>query len=122
MAELKKIADAYIAAWNAVDPAERATRIAAAFTETASYRDPLMAGDGHDGIAALIAGVQERFPGFRFTLKGEPDGFAEMIRFSWSLGPDGEEAPVEETDICVIEDGRLARVTGFLDKVPAQQA
>lgn len=122
MTELKKIADAYIAAWNASEPAERATRIAAAFTESVSYRDPLMAGNGHDGIAALIAGVQERFPGFRFALKGEPDGFAEMIRFSWSLGLDGEEAPVEGTDICVVEDGRLSRVTGFLDKVPAQQA
>lgn len=120
MTELKKIADAYIAAWNATDATDRATRIAAAFTETVSYRDPLMAGEGHDGIAALIAGVQDRFTGYRFTLRGEPDGFADTIRFSWGLGPDGAEPLVEGTDICEIDDGRLARVTGFLDKVPAQ--
>ena len=54
-----------------------------------SYRDPMMQGDGHDGVAALIDGVQQRFAGFRFSLKGQPDGFEDHIRFSWDLGPEG---------------------------------
>ena len=120
MTEMKKIAEAYIAAWNETDAARRGKLMDAAFTPDVSYRDPLMQGDGHEGVAALIEGVHGQFPGFRFTLKGEPDGFADHVRFSWTLGPDGAEAPIEGTDICVIADGRLKEVTGFLDKVPAQ--
>lgn len=58
------IAEAYIAAWNETDAAARKARIAEAFTADATYVDPLAAVAGHDGVEALIAGVQARFPGF----------------------------------------------------------
>ena len=119
MTDLEQIADAYVAAWNASEPDERLRLVKAAFTEGASFRDPMMNGEGHTGIDAMIAGVQERFAGLRFVRKGTPDGFAEMIRFSWALGPEGSDSIVEGTDIGVVEDGRLARVTGFFDKLPA---
>ena len=119
MREFKTIAENYIAAWNEADSAARGAMVDAAFTPDASYRDPIMQGDGNTGIAALIAGVQQQFPEFRFSLKGNPDGFADTIRFSWALGPEGSESVIEGTDVGVIENGRLKRVTGFLDKVPA---
>jgi hypothetical protein len=119
MSELKAIAENYIAAWNEANPAARAALMDAAFTPDASYRDPIMQGDGHAGIAALIDGVQQQFPSFRFSLKGEPDGFGDTLRFSWNLGPEGSASVIEGTDIGVIEDGRLKSVTGFLDKAPA---
>jgi hypothetical protein len=118
MTDLNRIAQNYIAAWNETDAAARHTLLEAVFTNDVRYRDPLMQGDGHDGVAALIDGVHERFPGFRFALKGKADGFGEHIRFSWALGPEGGEAIVEGTDIGVIDEGRLKSVTGFLDKVP----
>jgi hypothetical protein len=118
MTDLAKIAENYIRAWNQTDAARRKPLLAAAFTEDVAYRDPIMQGDGHDGVAALIDGVHQRFPGFRFALKGQPDGFADRIRFSWALGPEGSTSIVEGTDIGIIEDGRLSSVTGFLDKVP----
>jgi hypothetical protein len=120
MTDLNKIAENYIAAWNETDAARRQARLEAAFTAGVSYRDPIMQGEGRDEVAQLIDGVQHRFPAFRFTLKGEPDGFENHIRFSWELGPEGTPSVVEGTDIGVIEDGRLSKVTGFLDKVPAQ--
>jgi SnoaL-like domain len=120
MTDLNKIAQNYISAWNETDAARRQARLEAAFTNGVSYRDPIMQGDGRDEVAQLIDGVQHRFPAFRFTLKGEPDGFENHIRFSWELGPEGTPSVVEGTDIGVIEDGRLSKVTGFLDKVPAQ--
>jgi hypothetical protein len=119
MAELDTIAGNYIAAWNETDAARREALLETAFAADVHYHDPLMQGDGRDGIAALIDGVQQRFPGFRFALKGKPDGYADKIRFSWELGPQGGEARIGGTDICVIEGGRLKSVTGFLDKVPA---
>ncbi|MET3578690.1 hypothetical protein ABID19_001715 [Mesorhizobium robiniae] len=120
MTDLNTIAQNYITAWNESDAARRTALLKAAFTEDVSYRDPIMQGDGHAGVAALIDGVQQRFVGFRFSLKGKPDGFGDTIRFSWNLGPEGADSVIEGTDIGIIENGRLKSVTGFLDKVPAQ--
>ena len=114
------IAEAYIAAWNTTDAASRAPLIEKAFTADIAYRDPIMQGDGHAGINALIAGVHGQFPGFRFTLKGAVDGYADTLRFSWALGPDGVPSVIEGTDFCQIENGRLKAITGFLDKVPTR--
>ncbi|PWK65708.1 nuclear transport factor 2 family protein [Aminobacter sp. AP02] len=119
MTDHNAIAEAYIAAWNETDAGVRKARIEAAFTSGITYRDPIMQGDGHGGIDALIAGVHSQFPGFRFTLKGKADGFGDHVRFSWGLGPEGAEAVIEGSDFGIIENGRLGRVTGFLDKVPA---
>ena len=74
MTDLSKIAENYIAAWNETDAGRRRAHLEAAFTKGVSYRDPIMQGDGHDGLAGLIDGVQQRFAGFRFMLKGQPDG------------------------------------------------
>jgi len=120
MTDLAAIAHNYIAAWNETDAARRVGLLNAAFTKDVSYRDPIMQGDGHAGLTALIEGVQQRFPGFRFSLRGTPDGFGEFIRFSWNLGPEGVDSVIEGTDIGFVENGRLKTVTGFLDKVPAQ--
>jgi hypothetical protein len=119
MTDLNRIAENYIRAWNEADAVRRKPLLETAFTGDVSYRDPIMQGDGRDGVGTLIDGVHRRFAGFRFSLKGLPDGFADRIRFSWALGPEGAEPIVEGTDIGVIEGGRLSSVTGFLDKVPA---
>jgi len=113
------IAHQYIAAWNETDPQRRRALIAETWAEDAVYVDPVMAGRGRAEVEALMAGVHERFPGFRFALIGKPDGFADKIRFSWALGPDGADAPIKGTDFVQLEDGRLKSVTGFLDQVPA---
>ena len=118
MTDLNKIAENYIAAWNETDADRRKARLEAAFTDDVSYRDPIMQGDGHDGVAALIDGVQQRFTGVPLHAQGQPDGFENHIRFSWEFGPEGAPSVIEGTDVGVIEDGRLSKVTGFLDKVP----
>jgi hypothetical protein len=112
------IAQTYIAAWNETDAERRRALIAESWTSDATYIDPLMAGRGHAEVDALMAGVQQRFPGFRFTLIGQPDGFGDKVRFSWALGPEGADAPIKGTDFVQVEEGRLKSVTGFLDQLP----
>jgi hypothetical protein len=119
MTDAKTVADAYIAAWNETDAAARKALIADTWTRDATYVDPLMNGSGHDGIAGLIAGVHARFPDFRFALISRPDMHGEHLRFSWGLGPKDAEPVIEGTDYVVVQDDRIAAVTGFLDKVPA---
>ena len=119
MTDATTIARRYIDLWNERTPSRRRELLSRDWTADASYIDPLMRGDGHDGVDALIAGVQERFPDFRFTLIGEPNGYGDHLRFSWALGPDGADGPIKGTDFAVLKDGRIRSITGFLDQVPA---
>jgi hypothetical protein len=55
-----------------------------------------------------------------FTLGGPADAHHNQARFTWHLGPAGGEPVVIGFDVVVLsEDGRIASVHGFLDKVPA---
>ena len=114
-----EIAEAYIDAWNERDRTRRDSLIASGWTEGAVYIDPLMRGTGRSEIAGLIGAVQERFPDFRFSLLGRPDGYGANVRFSWALGPENAEPPIKGTDFVTLENGQLHRVIGFLDQVPA---
>jgi hypothetical protein len=119
MTDTTRIADRYIAVWNETDPVRRRALLAEGWTETATYVDPLMQGQGPEQIGSLIDAVQARFPGFRFILDGRVDGYGDKIRFSWTLGPEGQADMIKGTDFAVVEGDRLRSVTGFLDKVPA---
>jgi ketosteroid isomerase-like protein len=116
MSNPSHIAAQYLAVWNQRDAAARRALVARAFTLEASYLDPMMRGAGHDGIDAMIAGAQSQFPGLRFELDGTPDGHHDVVRFSWTLAAPGGAPVARGTDIAELgADGRLARVTGFLD-------
>lgn len=110
----------YFAAWNATTPEELAKAVAAAFTEDATYTDPLADVQGHEGLAAAITGARTRFPGFVFRPAGAVDGHHALVRFGWELvAPDGS-APVAGSDVVALAgDGRIGSVSGFLDRVPA---
>ena len=113
-----QIVDAYLAIWNETDSTARKALIADTWTEDASYTDPLADVTGHDGIDALVASVQEQFPGLVFRRLGEVDAHHQYLRFAWEAGPKGAEALIAGTDAAVISEGRLRRVVGFLDRVP----
>ncbi|MFD7866429.1 nuclear transport factor 2 family protein [Streptomyces sp. NPDC059783] len=111
----------YFAAWNAATAEELQKAVAAAFTEDATYTDPFTDVRGHEALAAAISGTQEQFPGFTFRLLGEVDGHHALARFGWELvsGADGS-APVAGSDVIALaEDGRIASVSGFLDRLPS---
>jgi hypothetical protein len=118
MTDVKKVASRYIELWNERAAHRRREMLETDWTSDAKYIDPLMSGDGHHGVDALIAGVQQRFPDFRFSLIGEPNGYGDHVRFSWGLGPDGADSPIKGTDFAVLADGRIRSITGFLDQVP----
>ncbi|WP_187435910.1 nuclear transport factor 2 family protein [Bradyrhizobium hipponense] len=119
MTDHTAIARRYIDLWNERTASRRRALLSENWTADASYVDPLMQGGGHDGVDAMIAGVQQRFPEFKFKLIGEPNGYGDHLRFSWGLGPDGVDSPIKGTDFAVLRDGRIKSVTGFLDQVPA---
>jgi hypothetical protein len=113
MTDVNTIATRYIDLWNERSPGRRREMLAANWTSDAKYIDPLMSGDGHDGVDALIAGVQQRFPDFRFQLIGQPSGYGDHIRFSWGLGPDGADSPIKGTDFAVVRMDGSGASPGF---------
>ena len=115
------IVDRYLAIWNERDGDRRRAMIARSWTEDATYVDPVMHGQGHAGIDAMIAGAQAQFPGFRFSALGQPDTHNDRLRFRWTAGPDDGPTVIDGADFATLAaDGRLACVCGFLDRVPAR--
>jgi hypothetical protein len=114
------LAGRYLAAWNETDPAARGAALAALFADDVRYTDPLVTAEGRDALDATIGAVQQQFPGFVFRLAGPVDAHHDQLRFTWELGPAGQEAPVAGFDVAVLDgDGRIRTVLGFLDRVPS---
>jgi hypothetical protein len=113
--------DRYIAAWNATDAEDRRDLIAGAWTEDARYLDPLLNGQGHDGIDAMVQGLQDRFPAHRFKRTSDVDVHNDRVRFTWELGAQDADPIARGVDFGVVAaDGRLASITGFFDYVAQQ--
>jgi ketosteroid isomerase-like protein len=115
MNEVTTLADRYIAAWNEADAQARLALVAQTYTEDATYLDPLMTGDGHEGIATMIGAAQGQFPGCRFRRTGDVQEHHGRVRFTWELFPEGGPPLAKGTDIAILENGRFRDVLGFLD-------
>jgi len=120
MPTLTDLPERYIELWNERDEDRRARLVSELWAEDARYCDPLVVVDGHAEIAATIGAVQAQFPELGFRLSGPADAHHNQVRFAWELGPAGAAAPIAGFDVAVVgEDGRIATVLGFLDRVPA---
>jgi hypothetical protein len=112
---INAVVDAYIASWNEGDDARRRELVERAFTADARYLDPLMSGEGTDGIAGMIGAAQQQFPGHRFELSFGPDAHNHVVRFAWQLVGAGGPVAAGTDFATVADDGRLRNVTGFLE-------
>jgi SnoaL-like protein len=120
MSDTNDLVQRYLAAWNETDAAARQAVLAEVFAEDAVYTDPLVSVQGRDGLDAAIAAIQGQFGGLVFSLGGAVDAHHDIARFTWHLGPEGAEPVAIGFDVATIgDDGRISRVLGFLDKVPA---
>ncbi len=120
MTDTATLIDRYIAAWNEAAPAARRTLVEQVFAVDAAYLDPMLQGEGHAGIDAMLAAVQDRFQGLRFRSAGTPDLHHDRLRFRWELAPGDGAAIAAGTDFATVDDdGRLGMVTGFIDLMPA---
>ena len=117
MNTLTDLIDRYIATWNETDAGRRRDLIARTWSEGATYIDPMLQGDGREGIDAMIAAVQDRYPGHRFRRTGEVESHHDRVRLTWDLSPEDGEPLVKGTDFGVVANDRLLAITGFFDQV-----
>ncbi|MEV6604691.1 nuclear transport factor 2 family protein [Kutzneria sp. NPDC051319] len=120
MTETNAVVRRYVEIWNQPDGALRAKAAAELLTGECRFVDPIADVTGPDGLAAVIGGVHERFPGHRIRPIGEADNHHDVLRFSWELVPDGGgESVVIGTDVLTLTgDGQVEAISGFFDKVP----
>src|SRR5262245_38814731 len=119
MSKVEAVVESYVASWNETDPGRRQSALVASCAADASYRDPVMVSDGHAGLDAMLAGVQAKFPGFVLKRISRVDSHNNAVRFAWSLGPAAGPSVVEGVDFATLSpDGKLASITGFIDKMP----
>ena len=71
---------------------------------------------GVDGLDALVAAVQEQFPGHRFVLASGPEPTTTACASPGSWWATSGDPIATGTDVAVVAgDGRLRDVTGFLE-------
>lgn len=120
MRQIDDLVNSYLQTWNETDPDVRRTAIDKLWAENGVYTDPIAVAIGRDAIDATIGAVQGQFAGLVFTLGGPVDAHHNLARFTWHLGPQGEEALIVGFDVVVLNaDGRISHVHGFLDKLSA---
>jgi hypothetical protein len=117
---VREVIDGYFAMWNETDPVRRRRIIEETWMPDASYIEPLMAAEGHEGLDDGVAALQAQFPGHTLHPAGRVDAHHDRVRWSWELlGPDGGAPLAAGTNVGVLApDGRLRQVTGFFDSMP----
>lgn len=108
--------DRYLEIWNETDPERRRREIDDVWADDARYRDPVLSGDGREGIDSMTAGFQAAYPGHTFARQGEvrPEGTA--FRFEWNLRNAEGEIQIVGTDIAEVDaSGQLRSITGTFE-------
>ena len=112
--------DAYLAAWNETDPTARNALVERSLGADLWYRDPMLEADGLVAFDAMVAAVQDQFPGLVMRRTSDVDAHHDLVRFSWALGAPGADPAVAGVDMAKFDgEGRLHRIVGF---TPAELA
>lgn len=104
--------DAYVAAWNATEPAERRRLLDDAVADDFVFEGPTGAFKGREAVAAFVGEMQERMPSTEVVRTGPAAVARPFVEFGWEIrntvsgarllgGVDAAE---------VDDDGRLTRV------------
>lgn len=105
---LEAAVDAYIAAWNSPDPAERARLLARAVSDDFEFHGPTGTFRGREALAALIVALQTRMAGATVVRLGP---VTEGV-FRWAVLAPAGTSLLEGTDEAeVAGDGRLRRIS-----------
>ncbi|PXY23826.1 polyketide cyclase [Prauserella coralliicola] len=120
MPDIDELARRYLGSWNERDPATRRALVGELWADDARYIDPIAVAEGRDAIDDVLATAQRRFPGMSYRMAGRPDVHHQLARLAWELAPPGGPAVIIGLAVLVTGQGRLRRVYGFLDPVPAR--
>jgi hypothetical protein len=101
------------------DPARRRAAINEIYTEDVVFYDPLKnVYRGRDEIDRVAGTLRAQHPDFRYQPIAEPEEVGNGGRIRWVEGSPGEAPAVAGTDFIIVQDGRIAAIYLFFDKLP----
>ncbi|MFE4967586.1 nuclear transport factor 2 family protein [Streptomyces sp. NPDC056660] len=92
------------------DPGARAAAIARTYTEDVVFADPDEVVIGREALGAKAERLLEQAPGFVFSEGGPVHAIHDLGLLAWNFGPAGAPPAVTGMDICLVEDGLIAKI------------
>jgi hypothetical protein len=101
------------------DPARRRAAIDEIWTEDGVFYDPKTGVHRGRGEIDRVAGaIKATHPDFQYQPIAEPEELGNGGRVQWVSGRPGEPPAYAGTDFIVVQDGRIAALYLFFDKLP----
>jgi hypothetical protein len=99
------------------DPARRRAAIDEIFTEDCVFYEPRGVYHGRDEIDCIAGRIKATHPDFRYQPIAEPEEVGNGGRIQWVSGRPGEAPAYAGTDFIIAQDGRIAALYLFFDKL-----
>ena len=100
------------------DPARRRAAIDEIYTEDCVFYDPSKGVyRGRDEIDRIAGAIKATHPDFRYQPISEPEESGDGGLVRWVSGHPGEAPAYAGTDFIIAQDGRIAAVYLFFDKL-----
>jgi SnoaL-like domain len=101
------------------DPARRRAAIDEIYTEDGVFYDPTSGVyRGRDEIDRIAGAIRATHPDFRYQPIAAPEELGNSGRVRWVSGRPGEAPAYAGTDFIIAQDGRIAALYLFFDKLP----
>ena len=100
------------------DPARRRAAIDEIFTEDCVFYEPRGVYRGRDEIDRVAGAIKATHPDFRYQPIAGPEEMGNGGRIRWISGRPGEPPAYAGTDFIIAQNGRIAAVYLFFDKLP----
>lgn len=111
MGALEEVVDAYVAAWNAVDPSERQRLLDKAVADDFVFEGPTGRFAGRAAVDDLITAMQERMPSTSVVRVGDAEAAGPFLEFGWEIRTSAGARVLAGIDAGEVgDDGRLTRV------------
>jgi hypothetical protein len=96
------------------DPEARAAAIERTYTEDVVFSDPEEVVVGREAVGAKAQRLLDGAPGFVFSEGGPVHVNHDMGVLAWNFGPAGAPPAVTGMDICLVENGLIAKIYTIL--------
>jgi hypothetical protein len=100
------------------DPGRRRAAIDEIFTEDCVFYEPRGVHRGRDEIERVAGAIKATHPDFRYQPMTGPEEMGNGGRIQWVSGRPGEAPAYAGTDFIIAQDGRIAVVYLYFDKLP----
>jgi SnoaL-like domain len=98
------------------DAERRAAAIERTYADDVVFADPGEVVVGREAVNVKAQKLLDDAPGFVFTPAGPIHVNNDLGVLAWNFGPEGQPPAVTGMDICLVEDGRIAKIYTILTR------